>query len=59
MDAIVKVYVTEDYDAIKRHSNVSAILRTTATGVTALSKNLHSEMKGLQENGFIMGLRGK
>ena len=43
--AIVKVYVTDRNDVIKRHSNVL---------VTALVKHLRSEMKGEQEKGSIM-----
>ena len=46
---IVKVYVTEHNDVIKRHSNVISIWRTSANEVTALSKNLLSEMNGVQE----------
>ena len=45
----VKVYVTEHNDAIKRHSNVITILRTSAIEMTALLKNLRSEMKGVQK----------
>ena len=36
--AIVKVYVTERNDVIKRHSNVITIWRTAAMEVTALLK---------------------
>ena len=57
--AIVKIYVTERYDVIKRHSNVITIWRTLAVEVTALSKNRHSEMKGVQEKVSIMGVRGR
>ena len=57
--AIVKVYVTERYDVIKRYSNVIKIWRTSAIEVTALFKNLRSEMKGVQENESIMGVRGR
>ena len=46
---IVKVYVTERNDVIKRHSNVITIWRTSAIEVAALLKNLRSEMKGVQE----------
>ena len=47
--AIVKIYVTKCNDAIKCHSNVITIWRMSAVEVTALLKNLHSEMKGMQE----------
>ena len=45
---IVKVYVTEDYDIIKCHSNVITIWQTSAIQVTVLSKNQSSKMKGVQ-----------
>ena len=38
MDAIVKVYFTECYDVIKRHSYVITIWRTSAIEVAALIK---------------------
>ena len=47
--AIVKVYVTECNDIIERHSDVVTIWWTQAIEVTALLKNLHSEMKGVKE----------
>ena len=53
--AIVKVYVTERNDVIKRNSNVISIWRTSALEVIALLKNLRSEMKGVQEKEFTMG----
>ena len=59
MYAIVKVYVTERNDVIKRHSNVITIWQTSAIEVTALLKNLRSEMKGVQEKKSIMGMRGR
>ena len=55
--AIVKVYVTECYDVIKRHSNVVTIWQTSAIEVTTLLKNLGSEMKGVQEKESIIGVR--
>ena len=57
MDAIVKVYFTECYDVIKRHSYVITIWRTSAIEVAALIKNLCSEMKCVQEKESIMGVR--
>ena len=62
MDAtyvIVKVYVTERNDAIKHHSNVITIWRTSAIEVTTLLKNLRSEMKGGQGKESIMGVSGR
>ena len=47
--AIVKVYVTERNDIIKRHGKVITIWRTSAIKLTALLKNLRSEMKGVQD----------
>ena len=47
------------YAIIKRHSNVVTISRTSAVKVTALSKNLRSEMKGVQEKESIMVERDK
>ena len=57
--AIVKVYVTEHNDIIKRHSNAITIWQTSAIEMTALLKNLRSEMKGVQEKESIMGVRGR
>ena len=59
MYAIVKVYVTDCNDVIKRHSNVIIIWPAPAIKVTALFKNLHSEMKGVQEKESTMGVRGR
>ena len=59
MDAIVKVYVTERNDIIKRHSNIFTIWRTPVIGMTALLKDLRSEMKDVQEKKYIMGVRGR
>ena len=59
MDVIVKGYVNERNDAIKRHGNVITIWWTSAIEVTALLKNLRSEMKGVQEKKSIMGVRGR
>ena len=57
--AIAKIYVTERNDAIKRHSDVISIWRTSAVEVTALLKHLRLAMKGVQENESIMvGVRG-
>ena len=56
---LVKVYVTECNDVIKRNSNVITILRTSAIEVTALFKNLRSEMKGVQEKESVMDVRGR
>ena len=55
----VKVYITEYSVVIKRHSNVITIWRTSAIEVTALLKNLHPDMKGVQEKDSIMGARGR
>ena len=55
--AIVKIYVTECNDVIKRHSNVFTILRTSAIEVAASLKNLYSEMKNGQEKEFIINMR--
>ena len=52
--AIVKIYVTERNDAIKRHSNVITIWRTSEIEVAALLKNLRSETKNGQEKEFII-----
>ena len=57
--AIVKVYVTARNNIIKHHSNVITICQTIAIEVTALLKNLRSEMKGVQEKESIMGVRGR
>ena len=58
--ATVKVYVTERNYIIERHSIlVITIWRTSAIEVTALLKNLRSEMKGEQEKESIMGVRGR
>ena len=57
--AIVNVYVTESNDIIKRQSNVITIWWTSATEVTALLENLHSEMKGVQGKKSIMRGRQK
>ena len=58
-NAIVKVYVTEPDDVLRRHSNIITILRRTAVKVTALSKNLLSHIKGVQENNSIMCVRDR
>ena len=58
-DVIVKVYVTERNDVIKLHSNVITIWWTSAIEMTALLKNLCSEMKGFQEKEFVMGVRDR
>ena len=58
-EAVLKVNVTERNDVIKRHSNVITILRTSATHVTALFKNLRSEIKGVQEKESNMVVRGR
>ena len=47
--AIVKFYVTERNDVIKRHSIVITIWWTSTVEVTALLKYLGSEMKSVQE----------
>ena len=57
--AIIKVYITERNDVIKRHCNVITIWRMSAIEVTALLKNLRSEMKGVQEQESIMGARDR
>ena len=57
--AIIKIYVTEYNDVIKRHSNFITIWRLSAIEATALLKNLCAEMKGGQENESIMGVRGR
>ena len=48
---IVKIYVTERNDIVKRYSNVITVWRTSAIEVTALLKHLCSEMKGVQKRG--------
>ena len=59
-DVIVKVYVTERNDVIKLHSNVITIWWTSTIEVSALLKNLFSEMKGFfQEKEFVMGVRDR
>ena len=57
--ATVKVYITVRNDFIKHYSNINTIWRTSAIEVTALLKNLHSEMKGVQEKESITGVRGR
>ena len=58
--AIVKVYVTERNDVIKRPSNVITIWRTSAIEVIALfKKNLRPEMKDVQEKESIRGVSGR
>ena len=58
--AIVKIYVIERNDVIKRNSNVITIWHTSAIEVTAiLKKNLRSEIKGVQEKESIMAVRGR
>ena len=57
--AIVKVYETERNDVIKRQSNVITIWRTSAIEVTALLKDIRSEMKGVQEKESIMDVRSR
>ena len=52
--AIVQVYVTESNDVIKRHSIVITLWRTPPIELTALSKHLRSEMKGVQEKESIV-----
>ena len=54
MYAIIEVYVTEHNDVIKCHSSVITIWRMSAMEVTALLKNQHSEMKGVQEKESIV-----
>ena len=49
MEVVIKVYVAERNYVIKRHSNVITIWRMSAIEVTALLKNLRSEMKRVQE----------
>ena len=56
---IARVYITERNDVIKRNRNVITIWRTWATEVTALLEHIHSEMKGVQEKEFMMGVRGR
>ena len=53
--SIVKVYVTERNDVIKRHSDAITIRGTSAIEVIALLKRLRSEMKDMQE--FFMDVR--
>ena len=57
--SIIKDYVTEHNDVIKRNSNVITICQMSAIQVTALSKNLGSGMKGVQEKESIMAVRGR
>ena len=56
---IIKVYTTECDDVIKCHSSVIAIWCMLTIELTALLKHLHSEMKGVQEEESIMGVRGR
>ena len=46
-------------DIIKCHSNVITIWQTSAIEVTALLKNLGSEIKGVPEKESIIGVRGR
>ena len=57
--AIFKVYITEHNNVIKHHRNLITIWRMSAVKVTALLKNLHSEMKSVQEKESSMGVRGR
>ena len=57
--AIVKIYITELNDVIKRHSNVITVWWTPAIEVTALLKNLCLEKKGVQEKESIIDVRGR
>ena len=59
MYAFIKAYITECNDVIKRHSNVVTIWHMSAIKVTALLKNLHSEMKGVQEKRTYHGCEGR
>ena len=52
--AIIKVYVTERNDIIKRHNDVITIWWTSAIEVTALLKVL--DMKGGQEKKSIIDM---
>ena len=54
MYAIIEVYVTEHNVVIKCHSNDITIWQMSAMEVTALLKNQHSEMKGVQEKESIV-----
>ena len=58
--AIVKLYVTERNDIIKRHSNAIRIWRNSAIKVIELLKEkMRSEMNNMQEKGSIMGVRDR
>ena len=57
--AIDKVYITELNDVIKRHNNVITICQMSANKVTALLKNLLSEMKCVQEKESTVVVRGR
>ena len=57
--AIVKIYVTESNDVIKRHINAITIWRMSAIKVTAFLKTLRSEMKGVQEKESIISERDR
>ena len=59
MYTIVKIYITERNDVIKCHSNVITLWQMSAMEVTALLKNLHSEIKDVQEKESIMGVRSR
>ena len=56
--AIIKVYVTDRNDVIKRYSNVITIWRTSAIEMTALLKSLRSEMKDVHKKGIYHGCEG-
>ena len=55
---LLRFTFTERNDFIKHHSNVITIWPTSAIEVTALLKNLCSEMKGVQEKESITDVRG-
>ena len=56
---IVKVYITERNDVIKRHSNSITVWRTSAIEVTALLKHPRSEMKGVQGKESVISVRSR
>ena len=57
--AIVKVYVTERNDVIKRHRNAITIWRTSAIEVTALLKNSTLRNERCARKRIYHGVRGR
>ena len=57
--AIVKVYVTERNDVIKRHSNVITVWQASVIWVTALLEKSTFRNKRCEEKESITGVRSR